>query len=304
MLIYNRSNSLYNIDWYNPINWNNPLNNGLILRLIYSPLMRHSNSWYDLCKKNNGILTNGPKWRGALGRIGGLGSLEFDGVDDYTTMGDVTAVNGIEKMTVAAWIRPGASLVALKSVISKFSTISQNGWIIETGTAGVGDSDDVICAVTTGTGGSDFGYTTGNILAVNTPGLWMMTFDGSRAGTEKLKFYFNGLQQTLTYSGTLPTTIPNTTNELRLGATSDGARFWSGVIDDICIWIGHAFTINEALLWYIETRSGSQLTLNRIKNYYFIPNQQQVITTFFKSIFSSNIHRQNSHIGYFQPDER
>lgn len=39
-----------------------------------------------LRKPNDGTLTNGPKWDGALGRPGGYGSLKFDGTDDCVVL--------------------------------------------------------------------------------------------------------------------------------------------------------------------------------------------------------------------------
>ncbi len=50
---------------------------------------------------NRGILTNGPVR--APGKIGQ--ALNFDGNNDYVTMGNVSAINGLTKITVSAWVR-------------------------------------------------------------------------------------------------------------------------------------------------------------------------------------------------------
>jgi parallel beta-helix repeat protein len=45
--------------------------------------------------------------RGATGGWNGTGAYEFDGINDYISMGDVNEVDGLSTMSVGAWIKPG-----------------------------------------------------------------------------------------------------------------------------------------------------------------------------------------------------
>jgi parallel beta-helix repeat protein len=58
---------------------------------------------------NNGTLgtsTAEPTWS-ATGGWNGTGAYEFDGINDYISMGDVNEVDGLSTMSVGAWIKPG-----------------------------------------------------------------------------------------------------------------------------------------------------------------------------------------------------
>src|SRR5439155_946517 len=73
---------------------------------------------------------------------------------------------------------------------------------------------------------SNWGETTGNILANGTWGHWVMVFDGSQStNATRLKFYFNNAAQTLTFTGTIPATTPNTAYTLRLAGTAAATDF-------------------------------------------------------------------------------
>jgi parallel beta-helix repeat protein len=54
---------------------------------------------------NNGTV-DGATWN-ATGGWNGTGAYEFDGINDYISMGDVNEVDGLSTMSVGAWIKPG-----------------------------------------------------------------------------------------------------------------------------------------------------------------------------------------------------
>ncbi|TLY39803.1 MAG: hypothetical protein E6K58_12865, partial [Nitrospirae bacterium] len=83
---------------------------------------------------------------------------------------------------------------------------------------------------------SNWGETTGNILANGTWGHWVMVFDGSQStNATRLKFYFNNAAQTLTFTGTIPATTPNTAYTLRLAGTAAATDFIDGILDEVRI---------------------------------------------------------------------
>jgi len=86
------------------INRSHPHAVGLVSCWRAMPDMERGTKWYDLAGKNNGTLTNGPRWR-----VDGLG---VDGSDDYVVASDAGFPLGTASRTMSAWMRiasaPGA----------------------------------------------------------------------------------------------------------------------------------------------------------------------------------------------------
>lgn len=170
--------------------------------------------------------STGPQ-RTKRGRI--CGALDFDGTNDAVSAGDLSEPDGAAALTVMAWAKP-ETLGNLRTVVSKFDSSTETGWTMETGDGASGGSDDVRIAFSA----TDYAYTTENILSTGTWGHWTMVFDGTATGnSNRLKFYFNGTQQSLTFAGTIPATAPNTSHHVKVGAASDGERYFDGVIDEV-----------------------------------------------------------------------
>src|SRR3990167_5559894 len=74
------------INYGNTVNWSHPLNRGLVSWWKVLPQRAGGLRLIDLCGKNHGTLVNGTKWAG-MGRLGGYGALNFDGVNDYVDGG-------------------------------------------------------------------------------------------------------------------------------------------------------------------------------------------------------------------------
>jgi len=78
--------------WQNPINWNHPLNRGLVGYWRVTPANNGGSTVVDLVGKNHGTWSIGAdaistKWKGTS-RPGGFGEWVFDGTDDYMTVPD------------------------------------------------------------------------------------------------------------------------------------------------------------------------------------------------------------------------
>ena len=80
------------------------------------------NTWTDLSGNgNNGTLVNGVGYTSSDG-----GSLIFDGVDDYVTLG-TSLTNGYINITVSAWFYAVAD-TGRKSIVTKYPFV--NGWLL------------------------------------------------------------------------------------------------------------------------------------------------------------------------------
>lgn len=84
-----------------PVDWSHPLNRGLVAWWLAwpAPGCFGGNTWRDLTRRKEGILTNGPTWRGTS-RPGGLGRLALDGSNDKVVH---PALSFAGAFTVAFW---------------------------------------------------------------------------------------------------------------------------------------------------------------------------------------------------------
>jgi hypothetical protein len=126
-------------------------------------------------------------------------------------------------------IEPGAPMVT-----TSWSGVAEGnvgGVSIRPSAGGAMDADTVRVAFDSSTA-----ETAGNAIDNGVWGHWAMVFDGSQAGNAgRLQIYVNGIQQALTFTGTIPAVTPATAHALRLAATSDGAHFFNGVLDEVRI---------------------------------------------------------------------
>ena len=159
-------------------------------------------------------------------------SLDFDGSNDYVAVGTSSTFNAPSALTISVWARP-TSAIDLVSVIGKYVSGPENGWIIETGTSGFGGTSGVL--LTACNGGSHYGSAS-SIFTVNEWVHIVYVFNGTGAGNStRLRFYRNGNEVTLTYTGTIPTSIGSNASAPRIGSNGDG-RYWAGQIDDVAVY--------------------------------------------------------------------
>ena len=91
-----------------PLDWSNPLNNGLVMHLAMNE--GHGDVVRDLSMNgNHGTLKNmafpptaGSGWNPGQTGVG----LNFDGTDDYVTCGNDPSLDITDAITISAWIRP------------------------------------------------------------------------------------------------------------------------------------------------------------------------------------------------------
>jgi hypothetical protein len=169
----------------------------------------------------------------AYASTGAGNALDFDGTNDYVDCGDINAIDGISKLTIEAWGN-WRTLDRLSTIASKRQSHLDK---IQFGLGESSNTNDVRIQI--GTGSLGYGYTTGNIISTDTWYHVAMVFDGSKTGNaNRLKFYLNGVQQPLTYSGTLPSTTCSNSAVVTVGAEdrTAGCTNVDGQIDEVRIW--------------------------------------------------------------------
>ena len=120
---------------------------GLVLYLDAANIKSYPGSgttWSDLSGNNNsGTLTNGPTFS-----TGSLGSIVFDGTDDYLNIPDSTAMQVGDVFTINAWIFP-TNLNARYGVFSTRRGNAAGSWQFEVGTANGGANRVAVTGVGT-----------------------------------------------------------------------------------------------------------------------------------------------------------
>jgi len=158
----------------------------------------------------------------------------FNGSSSIVNCGDINAVDGISALTISTWIK-ASSLRDFNTIIIKVSNTS-NRFGLRLGGSGVGDNNEII--VLMGNGSNTLGYTSSSPIKVDQWINLVMVFDGSATGnSNRLKLYINSIEDTLTYSGTIPTTTPSTAANLNIGEDTTVANVeWDGDIEDVRVY--------------------------------------------------------------------
>ena len=172
-------------------------------------------AWYKLDKTSEYAGLN-PNWHNALS-LGGT---------DYIDCGVISAVEGVSTFSMAAWVYPTNG--ALKAAIGNWG----NPYI---GVSIDISSSAVYFVVDSDAAGSGYG-TTSSGLTNNTWNHVMLVFDGSGStDADKLKGYINGIEHSLSYTGTIPATTATPNRSFRIGDAHVGNGL-IGNISNAAIW--------------------------------------------------------------------
>ena len=207
--------------------------NGLVLALDAANKVSYIGSgtdWYNLsAASNNGTLTNGPTFSAA-----NMGSIVFDGVDDYVSNG-TPPISGNQSFSWGAWIRPTATGTP---VFFGYNS---------TGRAMVSYWNSANNKVTVGTWNLDR-LTSGTTILPSTWGHTFWTWDGTT-----LTSYTNGIADgtATSFSFNISTTFPD------YGYTTIGnarnSQYFNGRISQAFIY-NRALSATEVFQNYYATK--------------------------------------------------
>lgn len=177
--------------------------------------------WLDKSVNTNDASQASSVLQPSISRFGA----RFDGTSQYMTIPDHTTLDALTNLTVAISLTPD---IATGNVcpISKSATGS-GAWSIQTSTDGL--------RFHCGTPGVNFGEAS-LVLAADVTGNYIWVYDGTQTGnSNRLKLYLNGIEQTLSFTGTIPSTLTNTTDAITLGAYSNPSQYFDGSIHSVAI---------------------------------------------------------------------
>lgn len=178
---------------------------------------------------NNGTVTGTTTFADAVIGKG----FSFNGSTNISC-GDITALHSITQMSVFAWVNT-SSLAAQQAILTKWQHQTQDSFAIELLTTG-------FIKVTIGNAVNDAGGNTGTAtnLALSTNTWYRVGFvyDGTQStNAGKLTIYVNGVAASVTFTGTIPSSLNSGTAAVIVGEFSGSlTRFFSGKMDDVQIW--------------------------------------------------------------------
>jgi hypothetical protein len=193
----------------------------------------------------NGGTLSGPTR--TVGRFGG--GLQFDGLNDWVTVGDANSLDLTNAMTLEAWVRPSALGTVWRTVVLK----EQTGHLAYALYAGTD----------TGSRPSGHVYTSGDrallgpsALPLNTWSHLAMTWDGLL-----IRMYVNGAQVS---SSALTGTARTSTSPLRIGGNAVWPEWFNGLIDEVRVY-NRALTAAEVAADRDAPVGGALATIASVK---------------------------------------
>ena len=179
----------------------------------------------------NGTLKNGPTW--SSGKNGG--GLSFDGVDDYVTAGDVASADGLNQITISAWVKFNVSGGGGKEThfIDKSrcdGAVSGGPWELGVSLTQSHKAEFLVYP----SNGSPYSYVfSGSSTTSVDDGQWHYVtgrYDGAY-----LSIWIDGVQQNSISAPGL--TMSNSGNALELGGHCNGYAYsFAGKLDDVRIY--------------------------------------------------------------------
>lgn len=177
-----------------------------------------------------GIMTPLDQTAGIIGN-----GMNFNGNNAYVSFGDINQVDGLTRLTASAWIKP-AGLKDFAQIIGKAIQMNNQWAIVESGMTISNNADFLVSARNNGSSSTMDGYTSGNLLSIGNWYFCVMVYDGTQlSNTNRLKFYFNGVQQPLSMRGTIPNRLQSTADAVELARNTLVNNFFNGVIDEAVI---------------------------------------------------------------------
>ncbi|MFC1600554.1 LamG-like jellyroll fold domain-containing protein [Patescibacteria group bacterium] len=188
---------------------------------------------------------SGDAWyNGASGKFNS--SLNFDGDDDYVTLGDLDYLDGVSQFSVSFWSY--LDTISSWETFFRKSADDTNEIAIYLGGGGVGGNDDIVFEVSN-SGSGTYGYTTNNSIST---GVWIHVvgvYDGDQAGnSDRVKLYLNSIKQDLVINGTLPSTTDDNSSSVIM-ASNLGSYYIDGRLDEMKIF-NYALTDEQVKLLY------------------------------------------------------
>lgn len=195
--------------------------NGLVAAFDYRRRIIASggsvSSWLDHSRNGNGVIQGTSGSQPLLAADG----VNFDGTDDNLACASNGSLASGASMTIGVRMKPDIATGTLVPFARSSST--SGGWSMQTNGAAL--------RLSVGNPGVNFGEAASAIVA-GTERTYVWVYNGAGAtNADRLQLWIDGVSQSLTFTGTIPATVPAAALSLSLGCFSgpDG-QFFDGRI--------------------------------------------------------------------------
>ena len=178
---------------------------------------------------------------------GGQYALDFDGVDDYVPLSR-NVFSGLSVVTVSMWARPRTTTDRVE-ITQGTDNLNRCGFAFSE------DGNAYVVPNFSGTA-TGFGFAAWSGFGVSNflHGVFVYNSIGT-ANADRGKIFLNGIRQTLSFVGTLPTTAISQAGTPSIGARPGPATYSNGQADDITVW-NRELSANEIRQLYLLGRGG------------------------------------------------
>jgi len=151
-------------------------------------------------------------------------ALDFDGSDDYVDTGDIEFLDGVSEFTLFAWMKRRSA----SDHVSIVKDLNVNNRL------GINFYNDGNVYLNLSQDGQQWGYFSSNDTD------WhhvVLVFDGSQSDNAgRLKGYFDGVQQTLSWANTIPAATDDNSASFLFGRSPANSTYTDGSIDEVRIY--------------------------------------------------------------------
>lgn len=205
-------------------------------------------------------LSDGNTVGSATGALGNCADFN-DADSDYLEVAHNSAMNLSTKATWSFWIKhDDTTLTQYESIFAKANSFGSRSYMLYTD---IGSTKYRFLF-----SGNNFGDVT-LTPATSSFDHFVYVYDGTLTGNaERLKVYKNGTQQTLSFVGTVPSSITNNTDAFTLGYVDGDISGLDGFIDHFTFWKDFAATSGNATTLY---NGGTPLPYDEVASSTFTP---------------------------------
>lgn len=234
------------------VNWQCPLNRGLLSWWLSLPQGGKGNTFFDIAGKNHGTLTNGPTWV-ANTRSGAIGpALDFDGSDDHVLVPNTTQLEP-STVTVCGWFRMRA-WSGYDNLIGKSNSVWSRGFALVAHPESSGRIGFFINNYTSG----GLAYIAQSSVSLDRWYFLCGTYD-----LANVRFYVDGIEAASSaFSTAINYTL--TTDGFFIGRNHSSLSAPNCVAADFRIY-NRALSASEVWQLYQDSLQGYRHTLNRIR---------------------------------------
>jgi hypothetical protein len=183
-------------------------------------------------------------------------SLIFDGVNDYVEFGS-SCLDNRTQITVCFWARP-------RTTTSRIEVAQGTNSTTRTGYGLAEDGNAYILPAST----SAYGYCNWSSIGITQFIHYCGVFNGLGSNNaQRAKIFLNGSEKSLSFIGTIPTSIGAFTEPMRLGVRAGLSAFSNGLIDDVRIY-DDVLTPAEITYLFSGGTSGTDPGTANLKGYW------------------------------------